>query len=36
MTQVLVAIAELAAEDDVGRPEPGLPEPVDPGRPAAP
>lgn len=32
----LRAIAELAAEDRSGAPEPGLPEPVDPGRPAAP
>jgi 3-dehydroquinate dehydratase len=32
----LQAIAELAAEDHTGQPEPGLAEPVDPGRPAAP
>ena len=32
----LQAIAELAAEDRTGAPEPGLPEPVDPGRPAGP
>jgi len=32
----LQAIAGLAAADDAGQPEPGLAEPVDPGRPAAP
>jgi hypothetical protein len=29
----LQAIAELAAEDDRGKPKPGLPEPADPADP---